>query len=255
MGRTVVVTGAASGIGLGIADAFRELGDAVHLIDISRARLERATSEWTSGAEFFLHEADVADFGRLDELVEGIGSVDVFVNSAGVFDGYADILETSPELWARVIGINLTGTFNGCKVAAARMIPNGRGRIINVGSVAVERGAADGLSYAASKAGIAGMTRRLAVDVGPHGVTANVICPGTIGTGIRENSEEILGTMIDMNRGVSAKFTQELRDFLIPAHRAGTVAEIASLAVYLASDGAAYINGQTIFADGGWTAA
>jgi NAD(P)-dependent dehydrogenase (short-subunit alcohol dehydrogenase family) len=257
--RTVVVTGAASGIGLGIARAFHALGDVVHLVDISKSRLDEATADWSTDRPFHLHEADVADFQRLEAIVEeacadGSGAVDVMVNNAGVFDGYSNILETSPELWDRVLGINLTGTFNGCKVAATRMIPAGGGRIINVGSVAASRSAADGLSYVASKAGVVGLTKRLAVDVGPHGVTANVICPGTIATGIRKNSEEILGSEVDMNRGVSATFSQELKDYLIPAHRTGTVEEVASLAVYLASTPAGYLNGQVIYVDGGWTA-
>jgi NAD(P)-dependent dehydrogenase (short-subunit alcohol dehydrogenase family) len=258
MARTVVVTGAASGIGLGIATAFRDQGDVVHLVDISKSRLEATTRDWAAEPAFHLHEADVSDYDTLDAVVAKAtdhgGQLDVFVNNAGVFDGYSNILETTPELWERVIGINLTGTFNGCRSASSRMIPAGGGRIINIGSVACARSSADGLAYVASKTAVVGLTKRLAVDVGPYGITANLICPGTIATGIRENSKEIIGDIVDMDRGVSAKFSQELKDYLIPAHRPGTVEEIASLAIYLASEGAAYVNGQVIFADGGWTA-
>jgi NAD(P)-dependent dehydrogenase (short-subunit alcohol dehydrogenase family) len=256
--RTVVITGAASGIGFAIARAFRDLGDVVHLVDISRPRLEQATASWGKDHAFHLHDVDVSDFRRLEQVLNAAaqdsGGVDVMVNNAGVFDGYCDILQTTPELWDRVLGINLTGTFNGCKAASQVMIPAGRGRIINVGSVAAARSSADGLSYVASKAGMLGLTKRLAVDVGPHGVTANVICPGTISTSIRDNSEEILGSVVDMNRGVTATFTQELKDYLIPARRPGTVDEVASLAIYLSSEAAAYVNGQVIYVDGGWTA-
>jgi NAD(P)-dependent dehydrogenase (short-subunit alcohol dehydrogenase family) len=259
--RVVVVSGAASGIGLAIASSFRDLGDIVHLIDISRPRLEEATASWdlNVGEAFHLHDVDVSDYDKFRAVLiaaaeQGAGNVDVMVNNAGVFDGYCNILETTPDLWDRVLGINLTGTFYGCKAAAELMIEARQGRIINVGSVAAARSSADGLSYVASKAGMVGLTKRLAVDVGPYGVTANVICPGTIATGIRANSEEILGSIVDMNRGVSATFTQELKDYLIPAHRPGSADEVASLAIYLASEPAAYVNGQVMYVDGGWTA-
>jgi len=143
-------------------------------------------------------------------------------------------------------------SFNCVKAAAERMIPHKGGRIVMIGSVAGQRGAADGLAYAASKAGLEGMNRRLAIDLGPHGITTNVVAPGVIKTNIRKNSEEQLKGIVDFDRGVGA--SADLMDFLIPAKRGGDPAEIASVVTFLASEPAAYLTGQTIAVDGGWTA-
>jgi NAD(P)-dependent dehydrogenase (short-subunit alcohol dehydrogenase family) len=252
--RSVIITGAGAGIGRAIAQAFADAGDVVHLADISGKRLEETAD--AIGGDVHTHVLDVTDFDAVQRLVadvvETTGRLDVFVNNAGVFDGWASVAETGPQLWKKIIDVNLTGCFHGVKAAAEPMVRQGRGRIVNIGSVAGQRGAADGLAYAASKAGIEGMTRRAAFDLGRHGVTANVVAPGVIKTDIRANSGEILGDLVDVDRGVGA--SPEKMDFLIPAGRAGSPEEIAGLVLFLASDPAAYINGQVIQVDGGWNA-
>lgn len=253
--RSVAVTGGGSGIGRAIARAFTAQGDVVHIADISARRVDETVHELSTIGEVHGHEVDVTDMASVERFVaaaDADGGLGVFVNCAGVFDGYAGVDETSAELWRRVIDVNLTGCFHGCKAASAVMVPRRSGRIVNIGSVAGRHGGADGLSYAASKAGIEGMTRRLALDLGPHGVTANVVAPGVIRTDIRRNSAEVLGDLVDVNRGVGT--SPEKMDWLIPVGRPGAADEVAATVLFMASDKAAYITGQVLRVDGGWDA-
>jgi 3-oxoacyl-[acyl-carrier protein] reductase len=254
-GRTVAVTGAGSGIGRAIAEAFVQAGDRVHLGDVSEARLIDTARALGAPRDVATHVLDVSDHVAMDRFVaaaDADGGLSVFVNCAGVFDGYAGIEETTPELWRRVIDVNLTGCYHGCRAAARVLVRRGGGRIVNIGSVAGRHGGADGLAYAASKAGIEGLTRRLAIDVARRGVTANVIAPGVIRTDIRANSAEVLGDLVDVDRGVGT--SSEKMDWLIPVGRPGRADEVAAVALFLAGDEAAYITGQVLYVDGGWDA-
>jgi NAD(P)-dependent dehydrogenase (short-subunit alcohol dehydrogenase family) len=253
--RTVAITGAGSGIGRAIAEAFVEARDRVFISDVQEESVRQLASELGSSAS--ASRVDVSSYEQVVAFLQAAhaetGRLDVLVNAAGVFDGYAGVLETGEDLWRRVLDINLNGTFFGCKAAAELMTKQGSGRIISIGSVASFRGAADGIAYTAAKAGMLGLTRRLAVDVGRYGVTANLICPGVIPTGIRANSEQVLGDLSpDQQQGVGV--SEDLMNFLIPARRKGKPSEVAAVAVFLASDGAAYINGEAIAVDGGWLA-
>jgi NAD(P)-dependent dehydrogenase (short-subunit alcohol dehydrogenase family) len=202
-------------------------------------------------------KTDVRHEAEVEALVQGavdrFGAIDIMVNNAGVFDGFADCVETTEALWDQVIDINLKGAFFGCRAALKRMTPRGSGRIINTASVGGLRGAADGASYTASKFGLVGLTRQIAVTHSQYGITINAICPGIIQTDIRGNSAAILGADgPDMQKGVGADPEGYKR--LVPAKRKGLPEEIASVALFLASAAGSYVSGQAIAIDGGWTA-
>ena len=252
--RSVIITGAGSGIGAAVAEVFAA-GDRVFLADLSKERLDQTVESIGSG-HVQGRPADVTDRAAIRDftawVVEQTGRVDVLVSNAGVFDGAASIAETGPELWDKVIGINLTGCFNSIKAVSGQMIAQRRGRIITIGSIAATRAMPDGIAYCAAKAGLEGLTRRLAYDLGPYGITANVVAPGVIQTSLHATSEEILGDLVQVNRGVSTSADQ--MNLLIPAKRGGSPAEIAATVFFLASEGAAYISGDVVHVDGGWIA-
>jgi len=252
-----IVTGGGSGIGRAIAETLARDGASVGVVDLLPAggaeTVERIT---TRGGNATFVQADVSQWAEVDgmvgKLVGQLGPLGILVNAAGILDGYASPREMSPALWSKVIAINLTGTFFGCKRALEEMVPTGRGRIINIASVAGISGAGGGPAYVASKHGVVGVTRQLAVTYADCGVTVNAICPGAIQTGLRVNSTTILGTDAPVMRGVGGD--DSLVKAVTPAGRRGTVEEIAATARFLASDDAGYITGHTLVIDGGWTA-
>jgi NAD(P)-dependent dehydrogenase (short-subunit alcohol dehydrogenase family) len=257
-GKVVVVTGGESGIGRAVAEAFAAEGAAV----VIGGQLEDKAKETLStiakaGGKARFVKTDVSRWEDMDRLIGGAiereGGLDVMVNNAGVFDGFASVLETTEALWDRVLAINLKGQFLGCKRALQHMVPRGAGRIVNMASVGGLRGAADGASYTASKFAIVGLTRQIACTYASRGITCNAICPGVIETQIRANSAAVLGNVApDMAQGVGADPDGYKR--LVPAQRRGRPEEVAGLVLYVASSRASYVNGQALGIDGGWTA-
>jgi NAD(P)-dependent dehydrogenase (short-subunit alcohol dehydrogenase family) len=158
----------------------------------------------------------------------------------------------APTVWERVVAINLTGTFFGARRALAEMLPRGTGRIINIASVAGLVGAGGGPAYTASKHGVVGLTRQLAVAYAERGITVNAICPGAIQTGLRANSTRILGADAPPMRGIGGD--EAAIRAVTPVGRRGTLPEVAAAVCYLASQEAAYVTGHTLVIDGGWTA-
>jgi NAD(P)-dependent dehydrogenase (short-subunit alcohol dehydrogenase family) len=256
-GKFAVITGGETGIGLAIVEALCGAGAEILMGGILDAPGREASNRirGAGGKVDFVH-ADVRLGVEVENLVQGaidrFGRIDIMVNNAGVFDGFASCIDTNEALWDKVVGINLKGTFLGCRAALKRMVPQGYGRIINTASIGGLRGAADGASYTASKFGVVGLTRQIACTYAENGITINAICPGVIQTDIRANSTVILGEDAPKMAGVGADPDGYKR--LVPARRKGLPSEVADLAVFLASDNAAYINGQAIAIDGGWTA-
>jgi len=245
------VTGGGSGIGRAIAEAFAAAGTPVAVMDL----LPEGATETTErirgrGGRAELLRGDVGRWEDVDaavtRAVETLGPLGVMVNAAGIIDGYTPAAEMAPALWER--------TFFGCRRALAEMLPAGRGRIINVASVAGLVGSGGGPAYTASKHGVVGLTRQLAITCAERGITVNAICPGAVQTALRANSTRILGGDAPaVMRGVGA--SDEAVRRVTPAGRRGTVEEVAATACFLASEAASYVTGHTLVVDGGWTAA
>jgi NAD(P)-dependent dehydrogenase (short-subunit alcohol dehydrogenase family) len=254
---SAAVTGAGSGLGRAIAVALAAGGAAVAVVDLfAEGGIETVSLIRDKGGRAIFVEADVSRWADVDRAVAAgvreLGPLGIMVNAAGILDGYQPIEEMSPALFERLIAINLNGTFFGCKRALAEMLPRQAGRVINMASVAGLVGGGGGPAYVASKHGVVGLTREVAVGCAARGVTVNAICPGPIQTGLRANSARILGADAPPMRGVGGD--EAAIRAVVPAGRRGTAEEVAAAACYLASDAAAYVTGHTLVIDGGWTA-
>src|SRR5258706_11096613 len=202
-----IVTGGGSGIGRAIAEALAREGAAVGVVDLlPTGGMQTVESIVRAGGRATFAQADVSQWEEVDgvvaKLVAALGPLGILVNAAGILDGYAPVHELSPAVWTKVIAINLGGTFFACKRALEDMVPAGRGRIINLASVAGLIGDGGGPASVAPKHGVVGLTRQLAVSYAARGVTVNAICPGPIQTGLRDNSRRILRPGAPEMRGV-----------------------------------------------------
>ena len=251
------VTGGGSGIGREIALAFARRGTSVAVMDLHAETAEGVAEEIRAGGgRATAVQGDVSRPDDVDRAVSAavaeLGPLGIMVTAAGILDGYRLAEDTSPELWERTIAINLSGTFYCCKRALAEMVPARRGRIITIASAAGLVGDGGGAAYVASKHGVVGLTRRLAVTYGKHGITANAICPGPVETNLRTNSMDVLGPGIGDMRRVG-RSDEEVQEFF-PLGRRSKPAEIAAAACYLASKDASYVTGLMLSIDGGWVA-
>jgi NAD(P)-dependent dehydrogenase (short-subunit alcohol dehydrogenase family) len=252
-----VVTGGGSGIGRGIAAALAKAGAAVAVVDMlaEGGKDTAAAIEGAGGRATFI-QADVSRWDNVDAAVGGavrtLGPLGILVNAAGILDGYAPVSELTPTVWERVIAINLTGTFYACKRALVDMAAARRGRIVNIASVAGVVGSGGGPAYTASKHGVVGLTRQLAITHAAQGITINAIGPGAVQTALRANTVRILGDDAPVMRGVGGD--EAAVKAITPAERRGTIEEIAACAVFLCGEAASYVTGHTLVVDGGWTA-
>lgn len=244
MGKGVLVTGAAAGIGLATARAFAEAGAAVMLTDVNGARLREAHGELARrGLKVFLCGGDVRERGdtrtMVDQTVQHCGQLDVLVNNAGIYPNRL-VLEMGEEEWDRVMDTNAKGTFLMSQRGAAQMVRQGRGgKIINLASGAAESGRRGAAHYCASKAAIVMLTRVLALELAPHKINVNAVSPGFIDVGPHQSVSE------EYRRAITGG---------IPWGRAGTPDDIAQAILFLASAEAEFITGTVLRVDGGSSA-
>ncbi len=243
-GRTAVVVGGTTGIGraiaLGLADAGADVvatGRHQNTVDEVSAAIERR------GRRTLRHPADVGDSASLaslrDACLNAFGTVDIVVAAAGITKRTPTIDLDEAE-WNRILDTNVTGMFRTYQAFAPSMIARGSGRLISIGSIASFVGLHEVAAYTASKAAVAGLTRSLAVEWAPHGITVNAIAPGVFETDL--NRELLKGA-----RGAEFKTRT-------PMGRFGRIEELAGTAVYLASDATSFVTGQLIAVDGGFLA-
>lgn len=228
--KTAVVTGGASGIGRAIAQRLEADGHHVATIDLQRSDGD------------FAYTADVTDREQVDAALEKIrtqlGPVSILVNAAGL-DGFSRFSDISFEDWSRVIDVNLNGVFHCCQAVLPDMVEAGWGRIVNISSSSTHSGVPRMAHYVAAKSAVNGLTKSLALEYGPSGITVNAIPPGFIDTPMLRAAEE---------RG-DTNFEKALA--MTPVRRAGRPEDIAAACAFLVSEEAGYITGQILGVNGG----
>lgn len=239
--KIAIVTGSGSGIGEEIAAEFARQGARVAIADINAPAAQRVVEkiERSSGKAMVL-EVDICDPQKVKaaaaRVVEAFGTIDILVNCAG-FNQFVAVEDVTPELWERIRSINLDGSWNFASAVLPVMMKRRRGKIINIGSAAAVKAIPKALPYVVSKHAIVGLTRALAVDLGPYNINVNCICPGPVETPLLEKS-------------TSATFQQQIAATL-PLGRLGKPSDIAQAAVFLASSASDWITGVVLPADGG----
>ncbi len=248
-GKVVIVTGAAAGIGRGTAERFAAEGCRVAAWDVADSDADALVAALeAAGGEGLFHKVDVADVDQVASAVAAVvekwGGVDVLVNNAGIvrdaqlvkYKNGEVVATMTDDQWNAVIGVNLKGVFNCTRAAAPHMIAGGGGVVLNASSVACLNGNFGQTNYVATKAGVIGMTRTWARELGKFGIRVNAVAPGFVATEIiKAMPEKVLEGMVAHT----------------PMGRIGDVADIANAYVWLASDAATWITGTTLSVDGG----
>jgi 3-oxoacyl-[acyl-carrier protein] reductase len=239
-GRVAIVTGAASGIGRGIAEAFAEEGAAVAIADKNEQAAQKVSEEIAArGGRAIAVGVDVTDEALVAAMVERVlaelEGIDVLVNNAGI-NGDEALVDMSLATWRQMIDVNLTSMFLCTRAVLPTMIAQRSGRIINMGSQLALIGGDRMAHYSAAKAGVHGFTKALAHELAPHNINVNAIAPGPIETPLLD--------------GISEDWLEKKRSEL-PLGRFGRVEEVAPTAVLLASDGGGYYTGATLNVSGG----
>jgi NAD(P)-dependent dehydrogenase (short-subunit alcohol dehydrogenase family) len=240
--KNAVVTGGGSGIGRAIAERLTEDGLSVGVLDLNEVAAKEVAAAISGVA---LGGVDVGDRAQVDAAMDRAraelgGPITVLVNNAGV-PGFKPFLDISDDSWEKVLRVNLTGAFYCCQAVIPDMVAAGWGRIVNISSSSAQGGQPYMVHYVSSKAGLIGMTKALALEFGPAGITVNTIPPGFVDTPMLRASEE---------RGLLGG-TVEDHEQTTPVRRAGQPEDIAAAASFLISEEASYVTGQVIGVNGG----
>ncbi len=245
-GRVAVVTGGGSGIGRAIAHRLAENGFQVAILDLNDTAAKQVAEEIHAAGHraSAFGEVDISSRGQVEAAMERVraelGPILVLVNNAGL-TGFKKFLHITDEVWRRTLAVNLDGTFYCCQAAVPDMVAAGWGRIINISSSSAHSGQQFMSHYVAAKAGVIGLTKSLALELGPSGITVNTIPPGFVDTPMLRNSESqgLLGGTVEQHAETT------------PVRRAGRPEDIAAACAFLASEDAGYITGQVLGVNGG----
>ena len=251
--KLAFITGGGRGIGRAIAIAFAREGASVAVVARTREQIESVAKEIAGefGTEVLAVECDVANSESVNRAFERTNEKfsrgpDILVNNAGIAET-APFVKTDEAMWQRHLAVNLTGTFHCTRAVLLPMVAKRWGRIINIASIAGKTGAPYISAYAASKHGVLGLTRTLALEVAANGVTVNAICPGYVDTEMTARGVE----NIVARTGISGEEALDALRHMSPQNRMVTAEEVAALALLLASEDGRGINGQAINVDGG----
>ncbi len=245
-GQVAVVTGGSGGIGRAGSIALAEAGADIALVGRNRAKLEEtARAVEGAGQRALVVEADVTDeaaVGRMrEEIMRAFGRVDILFSNAGITSPKV-LTDLPPDEWKRIVDVNLTGAYLCARAFAPDMIARKRGRIIQMGSILSGRGMATRTAYSASKAGLANFGAAMAFELGPHGITVNTIGATVI---VTDFNRELVRTQPQLYDKVRSRAA---------LGRLGEIEDVTGVLVFLASDAAGFVTGQTIYVDGGYTA-
>jgi NAD(P)-dependent dehydrogenase (short-subunit alcohol dehydrogenase family) len=250
-GQVAVITGAARGIGKACALRFAQEGANVVCLDLLTEENQAAAAECIAlGVEALALACDVTDpesvRAGIQAILERWGRIDVLITAAGIYSG-SPLTEVTLQQWQRLIEVNLTGVFLCNQAVASTLVAQGSGSIINISSMAGKTSWPATAEYSASKTGVIGLTRSVAMELAPHGPTANAICPGNTLTEMVRRVAAKQGELL----GMSGEEWLQMRANDCPMKRLAEPWEIAGVCAFLASEDARYITGQAIEVDGG----